>query len=272
MNVVDRALIIRRPTNQLSQEYSKVTANTLDRCNTPYEFIDAIERLPLKQAAKAVGMKVPASKPEGTNNTIFDHPEGYEQGNVCCTASHVLAWKRIVELDTPCAILEHDAIVYRNFLNVEIADNMLFFLGVRLRDPNLYTPKSRPNQVLRIGQAVGTHAYAISPVTAKALLAEFEEHGFIWNVDHFLFMSNECRLPIIAMDPYPAACWSRNSSMMDHAEVPKQTEGFLSGFKDDPFVQARGVIQGINDQNMFGSMTPGFLEGMGIPIHYQVNR
>lgn len=256
MAVVDRALVIRRKGNVRSEEYAKQCIDSVQRCHMDFELVDAIENLDHREAAASVGMHVPDG-PGSHNNTIFHHPECYEQGNACCTASHVKAWKRIVELDKPCAVLEHDALVVANFQNVEISTDYLFFLGVRLRDPNLYKPASGPRAVMQIPQAIGTHAYAINPDTAKKLLSMYEEHGFIWNVDHLLFMSNECKLPIIAVDPYPTMCWSRESTMMDHSEEKKTP---------------RGVIAGINDQNMFHSMTPAFLEGMGIPIHHQVGK
>lgn len=267
MTVVDRALVIRREKNKRSVDYANVCVDSLDRCNMRHEFISAVENLDAADAASSVGIKMP-KKSGGQKNTIFDHPECFEQGNACCTASHIKAWKRVIEIGKPCAILEHDAVVVRNFRNVKIEDNYLFFLGVRLRDPRLYRPVSRPRGIMQIAQAIGTHAYAISPATAKTLLGLYEKHGFMWGVDHFLFMNNECKLPVVAMDPYPAMCWSRESTMMDHTEKRAPSDSFSK----DPFIAPRGVVAGINDQNMFYSMTPGFLEGMGIPIHYQVNK
>lgn len=252
MAVIDRGLIIRREGNKRSFEYAQECAASLERNNTPHEFIQAVENLPATEAAEAVGMKLPQKKPEGTKNTVFDHPECLEMGNACCTASHIKAWKRIVEIGAPCAVLEHDAYVLRNFRNFQVRDDHLFFLGPRMRDTKTYVPKSRVRRLIQIPQAIGTHGYAITPKTAERLLKDIGDKGLIYGVDWYLFMGNECKLPIIAADPYPLVCWSRESTMGDHRE------------RADVI---RGVWSGQNDQNVFGSVTPGLLEGLGCPVH-----
>lgn len=254
MAIIDRALIIRRDFNAKSKEYAAKCAATLEQCNVPSEFLPAIEGLKPEKAAEAVGLEIPKKKPKDVENTIWDHPECLEMGNVCCTASHVKAWKRIIELDMPCAVLEHDAYVLRNFRNFQIPDDYLVYLGPRMRDTKTYVPKSRIRRLIQIHQAIGTHGYALTPKTAETLVKRVEEHGMIWGVDWFLFMGNECKIPIIAADPYPLICLSRESTMNDH--------------KDEVDMVNRGVWIGQNDQNLFGAVTPGLVEGLGFPIHH----
>lgn len=249
---VDRCLIIRRDSNTLSQEYAKICADSVERCNMKSEYIKAVENLGVEDAAASVGMKVDWEMAEILENTITDHKECQEMGNVCCTASHIKAFRRVVEIDKPCAILEHDAYVMRNFRNFQVPDNYLVFLGPRMRDTKTYTPRSRVRRLIPIQQAIGTHAYVVTPETAKGMLKHLEEVGLVYGIDHYLFMNNESKVPIIAADPYPAICWARRSTMND---VKEEVNG------------PRGVWGGQNDKNVLGITTPGLLEGLGCPIY-----
>jgi GR25 family glycosyltransferase involved in LPS biosynthesis len=250
--IVETCLIIRRDSNQRSQEYAKVCADSIERSNMTSEYIKAVENLNIDDAAASVGMKIDWKNAESLDNTISDHEECKEMGNACCTASHIKALRRVVEIDKPCAILEHDAYVMRNFRNFDVPDDYLVFLGPRMRDTKTYIPKSRVRRLLTIPQAIGTHAYALTPVTAKKILDHLEDVGLVYGIDHYLFMNNESKIPIVAADPYPAICWSRQSTMNDVKEE---------------FDLPRGVWGGENDKNVVGITTPGLLEGLGCPIY-----
>lgn len=250
--IVDRALIIRRENNELSKEYAEVCRASLDNCNMRHEYISAIENLSIEDAAASVDMKVDWEMAEILENTITDHKECQEMGNICCTASHIKAFRRIVEIGKPCAILEHDAYVLRNFRNFDVPDNALVFLGPRMRENRRYVPKTRVRQLIPLQQAIGTHAYAITPETAEGMLKHLSEVGLVYGIDHYLFLSNESRIPIYAADPYPAICWSRESTMND---VKEET------------TVIRGVWGGQNDKNVIGITTPGLLEGLGCPVY-----
>ena len=250
--IVEKCLIIRRDGSQRSQEYAKVCADSVERCNMESEYLKAIENLGPEDAAASVGMKVDWEMSEMLSNTVTEHRECLEMGNVCCTASHIKAFRRVIEIGKPCAILEHDAFVMRNFRNFEVPDNYLVFLGPRMRDTKTYVPRSRVRRLIQIQQAIGTHAYAITPETAEGMIKHLEDVGMVYGIDHYLFMNNESKVPIVAADPYPVICWSRKSTMNDVSEEV-----------DAP----RGVLGGENDKNVLGITTPGLLEGLGCPIY-----
>lgn len=90
-------------------EYAQICAESCEKHNLPYEFIDAVEFLNCKKAFKSVGTY------KNGNYHIRD-------GNCCCHASHIKCWKRIVELNKACIILEHDAVVKGNVRNIDIPD------------------------------------------------------------------------------------------------------------------------------------------------------
>jgi len=252
MAVVDKCLIIRREKNERSKEYAKVCADSVERNNMQYEYVKAIENLDVNEAAASVGMKVDWEMAEILQNTITDHKECQEMGNACCTASHIKAFRRVVEIGTPCAILEHDAFVIRNFRNFDVPDDYVVHLGPRMRDTKTYVPKSRVRRLVGLEQAIGTHAYALTPETASNMLKHLEDVGLVYGIDHYLFLHNESRVPILAADPYPAICWSRESTMDD---------------VDEESPVRRGVWANHNDKNVISMTTPGLLEGLGCPIY-----
>lgn len=250
--IVETCLIIRRDKNQRSQEYAKDCADSVERCNMKSEYISAIENLNVEDAAASVGMKVDWEMAEILQNTITEHKECQEMGNACCTASHIKALRRVVEIGKPCAILEHDAYVLRNFRNFDVPDSYVVHLGPRMRDTKTYIPKSRVRRLIAIEQAIGTHAYAITPETAEGMIKHLEDVGLVYGIDHYLFINNESKVPIVAADPYPVICWSRESTMNDVNEVVESP---------------RGVWGGQNDKNVISMTTPGLLEGLGLPIY-----
>lgn len=255
MNNIDCGLIIRRQGNKRSESYAKICADSLEFSNMKHEYIDAVQNVDYKTAASQAGLTFTEeqfNKSKELKNSVAEHPECMEMGNACCTASHVKAWRRVVEIDKPCAILEHDAYVYKNFRNFEIPEDVLVHLGPRMRDTKTYVPRGRVRRLIRIPQSIGTHGYAITPKTAQKLIDGLESAGMVYGVDHYLFMSNACGLDIIAADPYPLICWSRESTMGD---TPEHNPGF------------RGVWAGQNDQNVPGQITPGLVEGLGCPLH-----
>jgi len=133
MAKIDRALIIRRQGVELSKQYAADCAKSCEKHNLPYEFIDAVEFLECEKAFESVGAKTsPTYK-----NTM---------GNCCCHASHIKCWKRIVEIDKPCIILEHDAIVKGDVRNIEIPDMDKWLMMRRASKLPLYV--CHPEQVV----------------------------------------------------------------------------------------------------------------------------
>ena len=256
MNNVDRALIIRRRGNQISEKYAQDCVNSLERNNTPFEFIDAIQNVGPEAAAQAVGLEFNYDVFENSKlieNSVHTHQECLEMGNFCCTASHVKSWRRIVEIGKPCAVLEHDAVVMRNFRNFDVIDNALIHLGPRMRDLKTYIPRSRVRKLIQIPQAIGTHAYVITPKTAEILITKLEINGLVYGVDHYMFISNASKIPIYAADPPPAVCYSRESTMTQ---------------VNEKVTSPRGVWGNNNDKNMPGQITPGLVEGLGCPLYH----
>ena len=160
---------------------------------------DAVEFLPCKEAFESVGARLG----QNYKNTM---------GNCCCHASHIKCWKRIIELDKPCIILEHDAIVKGDVRNIEIPDMAATTFGHRVADVNDYNPIGPAKEFIEIPKAVGVHACALTPNTAKWLWENARDNGIRVGVDRWLMMQRASKLPLYVCHPEQVVCWARTST------------------------------------------------------------
>jgi len=197
---VDRALIIRRLQVEESMEYARQCAETCEHHNVPYEFIDAIEFMSSEDAFKAVG--------------VWQHPNNIKkkvsQGNNNCHASHIKSWRRIVELDQACLILEHDCLVKGNVCNIDIIEDAVNIFGHRIINADKYHPISPIVEMVKIPDSIGGHAYALTPKTAQWFIDDAEQNGVNINVDELI--NKACGLPLYVTDPTQVVCWPRTST------------------------------------------------------------
>lgn len=167
-------------------------------------------------------------------------------GNICCHASHVKCWKRIIELDKPCIILEHDALIVGDVMNIEIPDMAVVTFGHRVPNKNTYIPPSPPTGLIEINRAVGVHACGLTPTTAKWLYEDARDNGIGIGVDRWLMMQRASGLPLYVCEPPQAVCWVRTS-----------TSNFV--FKNKDLLDSRSVS---SVHNYKESITPGWTEGL----------
>lgn len=227
---IDRALIIRRKRVDLSVEYAQVCAESCEKHNLPYEFIDGIEFMSSEEAFKAVGSW---KRPEYKGVTGHDN----------CHASHILCWRRIVELQKPCLILEHDAIVKGDVTNIDIPDMVVVTFGHRVGLPEMYEPVSPIQSLVEIPRAMGVHACGLSSVTAQWLVDNIEKNGVGTNVDSWLIIEKQSGLPLYVTEPPQVVCWPRVSTREWQDESKRRQEmGATWTFSD--------------------AMTPGWLAGL----------
>lgn len=225
---IDRALIIRRQQVELSKKYAEQTAESCIQVGLPYEFIDAVEFLDCEKAFESVGAK----KAIGYKNT---------QGNCCCHSSHIKCWRRIVELDKACIILEHDAIVLGDVTTIDIPDMSVVTFGHRVPRRNSYHPVGPIERLKSIEKAIGVHACGLTPTTAQWLVTKAEE-GVSVGVDKWLMMERKSGLPLFVCEPEQVVCWDRVSTSnyrsgqgddVDPLQSPKQnSQNYSDAFSD----------------------------------------
>lgn len=196
---IDRALIIRRLKVPISMEYAEMCAKSCEKHDLPYEFIEAVEFLECGDAFKSVG----AFKKPSYSNTM---------GNCCCHASHIKSWKRIVEVDKPCIILEHDAVVKGDVRSIDIPDMATVTFGHRVANLDDYTPPGKLEKLVSIPKSVGVHACALTPKTANWLWEDARTNGVAVGVDRWLMMQRASKLPLYVAEPPQVVCWARVST------------------------------------------------------------
>lgn len=196
---IDRALIIRREQVPLSMEYAEGCAKSCEKHGLPYEFITAVEFLPCDKAFASVG----ARKAPTYNNTM---------GNCCCHSSHIKCWRRIVEIDRPCLVLEHDALVLGDVRGIDIPDMAAVTFGHRVTTEDQYSPPRPIEKLVQINRAIGVHACALTPVTAKWLVDDVEKNPIKVGVDRWLMMQRASGLPLYVAEPPQVVCWARIST------------------------------------------------------------
>jgi len=240
MSKVNRAIIIRRDSNELSQKYAAMAAESCESHNLPWEYLKAVENMGCHEAYKSVGAKVTSYK-----NT---------PGNCCCHSSHINAWKRIVEIGEPCLILEHDAIVKGRCDTVDIPDMTVVTYGFRVTALDEYTPQRVATQLEEISRSRGVHACALTPKTAQWLLDEAMNKGVTIGIDRYLMMMKKSGLPLYTPDPPQVVCWVRqstsriqtagaNTSTGHRADATNYndglTKGWIEGLKNRPVEPVR---------------------------------
>ena len=124
-----------------------------------------------------------------------------------CLTGHMAMWKKIVrDHKGAVAVLEHDALVKKNFLDVEVNDREFLFLGYRMDHRDDYECVDEPFTIHDINKFEGTHAYAITPWTAKACLEALDRSAYLQlgvSVDHLMGVRNLFGIPLKVVDPCP---------------------------------------------------------------------
>lgn len=167
-------------------------------------------------------------------------------GNICCHASHIKCWKRIVEIDKPCIILEHDALIVGDVQSIKIPDNVVVTFGHRVPARDSYAPLTPPKELIKIKRAIGVHACGLTPVTAKWLFENARDNGISVGVDRWLMMIGSSGLPLYVCEPPQAVCWVRTST---------------SNFKKSD-INNIGTKERTTVNNYKEALTPGWQEGL----------
>ena len=188
-------------------EYAKYCADSCERHGLDYEYIDGIEFLEEKEAYKAVGVD-------------SEYKTKYSKGHHNCHASHIKAWRRIIELDQCCIVLEHDAVVKGNVKNIEIPEMSVVTFGHRVMEERFYEPIGEIQDLVKINKSLGSHAYSITPETAKFLIDDAEKNKVRENIDIQLFYKPI--LDLYVVDPPQAVCWPRKTTREHQNEANEE--------------------------------------------------
>jgi len=129
-----------------------------------------------------------------------------------CLTGHLAIWKEVASKHTGAvAVFEHDALVKRNFMDVDVNDFEWTFLGYRMDHRDDYQCIDEPFTKVEVSKFEGTHAYALTPNTARSCLDALDRfdknRGYLplgVSIDHMMGVTNGFRLPMYVVDPAPA--------------------------------------------------------------------
>lgn len=193
---------ILKTTDPRSVAYAKDVADSCDKVGLKWEYLDWFQGKP-DEAWKNTGIP----KPKVSGNPAAQ----------CCFSGHIAIWKKILDSGEAGIILEHDGIMLHP-VNIDIPDNTIVVLGYKLANPNEYDHEAAgaPTQIVDVnGEGhEGSHAYAITPNTAAALLEEIKTKGATGAIDNKYFLkSRKTDIKIKIMSPTPAIGWIRESTI-----------------------------------------------------------
>jgi hypothetical protein len=163
-----------------------------------------------------------------------------------CLTGHLAIWKEVASKHTGAvAVFEHDALVVRNFLDVEVNDFEWTFLGYRVDHRDDYECINDPFTKVPVDKFEGTHGYALTPNTAKRCLEALDKfdgnRGYLplgVSIDHMMGVQNGFRLPMNVVDPAPVIVPLEDKE--SYTQPDNQTahynmippDGFLRGLKN----------------------------------------
>ena len=106
---------------------------------------------------------------------------------IACFLSHYSLWCMCLDKDMPIVILEHDAVMVKQYLRHNYLNNIVYLGGCvqircSLRDTDTIPPHASDQQGLDIF-ICRAHAYSIDPLMAKNLVSYAIHHGIITTAD-----------------------------------------------------------------------------------------
>lgn len=219
--MIPQKAYILKTSDKRSEQYAKDVADSCDRVGLKWEYVNWY------QAQPELGWQnTGVPKPPKTSGT---------PGAQCCWSGHMCMWKKIVDSGETAIILEHDGMMLHP-VNVDIPDDMIVVLGYKLENPNRYdhVRAGPPAEIIDVigGGHEGSHAYAITPITAQKLLDEVANKGCSGGVDNAYFLkSRKTQIGIKIMTPTPAIGWIRESTIQAKSKSSTRNYDFIRSFK-----------------------------------------
>ena len=158
-----------------------------------------------------------------------------------CTTGHLAMWKEAQKHTGAVAFFEHDAIVKRNFLDIDVRDGEIVFLGYRVDHRDDYECIDDPFTIVPVKKFEGTHGYAITPRTAQAMLDMVDRRDYLplgISIDFYLGVQNLFGLKMFVADPSPmiAPMEDKQSFTQPEGKVARYNigppDGFIKGLKN----------------------------------------
>ena len=131
----------------------------------------------------------------------FDDDRQYHR-EFCCSLGHMFIWMKIIQENQPAVVLEHDAVVKAPLNDIKVNDGEILWLGPRVWNRDDYSVPNERVSFKKVDHFECTHAYAITPMTARKMLgAIFYTNHITMNVDGLMGVNNSFDMNLMAVDP-----------------------------------------------------------------------
>lgn len=217
---------ILRHDDPRSYEYAAITAESCSKYGMQWEYFEGFSNILGSDALKSLGIPIKKQTQAAMHSS--------KNKGQLCTASHAAIWKKMIdEKIYEAVILEHDAIMIREY-NMMIPKHAIIALGYKLNDPARYVqPEEKTCAIRKISGIHGSHAYALTLEAATRLFEGGMQRGSFGCIDSHIMQNGKYRngLEMMITDPIVALGWVRESTIQGRAS--KTNPDFIQSFKDN---------------------------------------
>ena len=191
---ISDAYIISLKDNEISQKFTERCANSCKSVGRSYKIWDAFD-------GNSGDIIVPEMhKDKDYLRWLKLYNLDLSATQIGCFISHFSLWCHCIEIDTPIAILEHDAIMVRP-LDIHNSYATIIYLGSReqaLEGQKVYAiPPHATAYSGHVRSICRAHAYSIDPAIAKNLVSHVIKYGICESLDMYIRAD---LFPIVQMD------------------------------------------------------------------------
>ena len=194
---VESAYIISLKDNELSQKFTQRCVQSCEEVQQPYKIFYGFDASQSKvklqdyQLGQPVGELGEIKVPDMLQGQAFINFLRLQRADllytqIACFLSHYALWCLCLDIDRPIVILEHDAIMVRQYTLHKFYNNIVY-LGSReqqLQGREVYTIPPHGSDFKGLYRFIcRAHAYAIDPTIAKNLVSYVIQQGIANSLD-----------------------------------------------------------------------------------------
>ena len=196
---IEGTYIISLKGNEVSERLTQQCYESCQKIGQPnvnifpaFDATDSPVKVQKHDYGKPIGELGTIKVPEFLKNQAFINFLRLRRSNllmtqIACFLSHYSLWCMCLDKDRPIVILEHDAVMVKQYLRHNYLNNIVYLGGYEQIEGSLHSNDSIPPHATEqhgLDRFIcRAHAYAIDPAIAKNLVAYSIHHGLITTAD-----------------------------------------------------------------------------------------
>ena len=196
---IEGTYIISLKGNEVSERLTQQCYESCQKIGQPnvnifpaFDATDSPVKVQKHDYGKPIGELGTIKVPEFLKNQAFINFLRLRRSNllmtqIACFLSHYSLWCMCLDKDRPIVILEHDAVMVKQYLRHNYLNNIVYLGGYEQIEGSLHSNDSIPPHATDqhgLDRFIcRAHAYAIDPAIAKNLVAYTIHHGLITTAD-----------------------------------------------------------------------------------------